>query len=49
MVILEHQPESWRGPYMPKQLAESAEDIIRLAEPEGLDANARSVRVRQQG
>lgn len=30
------------------KLAESAEDIIRLAEVEGLDAHARSIRIRQQ-
>ncbi len=35
--------------YDKKKLAESAEDIIRLAEAEGLDAHARSVRIRQQG
>jgi histidinol dehydrogenase len=29
-------------------LAESADDIIRLAEVEGLDAHAKSVRIRQQ-
>jgi len=29
-------------------LAASAEDIIRLAEVEGLDAHAKSVRIRQQ-
>ena len=34
--------------YDKKKLAESAEDIIRLAEAEGLDAHARSVRIRQQ-
>lgn len=34
--------------YDKKQLAESAEDIIRLAEAEGLDAHAKSVRIRQQ-
>ena len=33
--------------YDKKKLAESAEDIIRLAEAEGLDAHARSVRIRQ--
>jgi len=35
--------------YDKKKLAESAEDIIRLAEAEGLDAHAKSVRIRQQG
>ncbi len=34
--------------YDRKKLAESAEDIIRLAEAEGLDAHAQSVRIRQQ-
>ena len=34
--------------YDKKKLAESAEDIIRLAEAEGLDAHARSVRIRQE-
>jgi histidinol dehydrogenase len=34
--------------YDKKQLADSAADIIRLAEAEGLDAHARSVRIRQQ-
>jgi histidinol dehydrogenase len=34
--------------YDRKKLAASAEDIIRLAEAEGLDAHARSVRIRQQ-
>ncbi|MHC4395833.1 MAG: histidinol dehydrogenase [Planctomycetota bacterium] len=34
--------------YDKKMLAESAEDIIRLAEVEGLDAHARSVKIRQQ-
>lgn len=34
--------------YDKKKLAESAEDIIRLAEAEGLDAHAKSVRIRQQ-
>jgi histidinol dehydrogenase len=33
--------------YDKKQLAESAEDIIRLAEAEGLDAHAKSVKIRQ--
>ena len=32
--------------YSKKQLAESAEDIIRLAEAEGLDAHAKSVWLR---
>jgi histidinol dehydrogenase len=35
--------------YNKQQLAQSAEDIVRLAETEGLDAHARSVRIRQQG
>jgi histidinol dehydrogenase len=35
--------------YDNKKLAKSAEDIIRLAEAEGLDAHARSVRIRQKG
>ncbi len=34
--------------YSKKQLAESAKDIIRLAEAEGLDAHAKSVRIRQE-
>ncbi|MBA7617604.1 Histidinol dehydrogenase [subsurface metagenome] len=34
--------------YDKKKLAESADDIIRLAEAEGLDAHARSVQIRQQ-
>ncbi len=34
--------------YDKKMLAESAEDIIRLAETEGLDAHARSIKIRQQ-
>lgn len=34
--------------YDRKKLAESANDIIRLAEAEGLDAHARSVRIRQE-
>ncbi len=34
--------------YDKKKLAESAKDIIRLAEAEGLDAHARSVKIRQQ-
>ena len=33
--------------YSKKQLAESAADIIRLAEAEGLDAHAKSVKIRQ--
>ena len=33
--------------YSKKQLTESAEDIIRLAEAEGLDAHAKSVKIRQ--
>ena len=33
--------------YSKEQLAASAEDIIRLAEVEGLDAHARSIRIRQ--
>ncbi len=33
--------------YDKKKLAASADDIIRLAEAEGLDAHARSVRIRQ--
>jgi histidinol dehydrogenase len=33
--------------YDQKKLAESAEDIIRLAEVEGLDAHAKSVKIRQ--
>jgi histidinol dehydrogenase len=35
--------------YDKTKLAESAEDIIRLAEAEGLDAHARSVKIREQG
>ena len=35
--------------YSKEQLAASAEDIIRLAEVEGLDAHAKSVGIRQQG
>jgi histidinol dehydrogenase len=35
--------------YDKRKLAESAEDIIRLAEAEGLDAHARSVQIRQNG
>jgi len=34
--------------YNKKQLAESADDIIRLAETEGLDAHAKSIKIRQQ-
>jgi histidinol dehydrogenase len=34
--------------YDKKKLAESAADIIRLAEAEGLDAHAKSVKIRQQ-
>jgi len=34
--------------YDKKKLAECAEDIIRLAETEGLDAHAKSVRIRQE-
>ncbi|MCP4611652.1 MAG: histidinol dehydrogenase [Planctomycetes bacterium] len=34
--------------YHKEMLAESADDIIRLAEVEGLDAHAKSVRIRQQ-
>ena len=34
--------------YDERKLAESAEDIIRLAEAEGLDAHAKSIRIRQQ-
>jgi len=34
--------------YDKKMLAESAEDIIRLAEVEGLDAHARSIKIRQR-
>jgi len=34
--------------YDKKKLAESADDIIRLAQVEGLDAHARSVQIRQQ-
>jgi len=34
--------------YDKEKLAASAEDIIRLAEAEGLDAHARSVRIRQE-
>ncbi len=33
--------------YDQKKLAESAEDIIRLAEAEGLDAHAKSIKIRQ--
>jgi len=34
--------------YDKEKLAKSAEDIIRLAETEGLDAHAKSVKIRQQ-
>ncbi len=34
--------------YDKKKLAESAENIIRLAEAEGLDAHARSIKIRQE-
>ena len=34
--------------YDKKKLAESADDIIRLAEVEGLDAHAKSIKIRQQ-
>ncbi|MEE9370516.1 MAG: histidinol dehydrogenase, partial [Sedimentisphaerales bacterium] len=34
--------------YDKKKLAESAEDIIRLAEAEGLDAHAKSIRIRHE-
>ena len=34
--------------YDKKMLVESAEDIIRLAEAEGLDAHAKSVKIRLQ-
>ncbi|MGD8501855.1 MAG: histidinol dehydrogenase, partial [Phycisphaerales bacterium] len=34
--------------YDAEMLAASAEDIIRLAEVEGLDAHAKSVKIRQQ-
>ena len=34
--------------YDKKKLAESAEDIIRLAQAEGLDAHAKSIKIRQQ-
>jgi histidinol dehydrogenase len=34
--------------YDKKKLAESAEDIIRLAEVEGLDAHAKSIKIRQE-
>lgn len=34
--------------YDKKMLAQSAEDIIRLAEVEGLDAHAKSIRIRQE-
>jgi histidinol dehydrogenase len=35
--------------YDKEKLAASADDIIRLAEVEGLDAHAKSIRIRQQG
>jgi histidinol dehydrogenase len=35
--------------YTGEQLAAAADDIVRLAETEGLDAHARSVRIRQPG
>ncbi len=35
--------------YDKKMLEASAEDIIRLAEAEGLDAHAKSIKIRQQG
>jgi histidinol dehydrogenase len=34
--------------YDKEKLAESADDIIRLAEAEGLDAHAKSIKIRQQ-
>jgi len=34
--------------YDKKKLTASAEDIIRLAEAEGLDAHAKSIKIRQQ-
>ena len=34
--------------YDKNKLAQSADDIIRLAEVEGLDAHARSIRIRQE-
>ncbi len=34
--------------YDKKKLAESADDIIRLAEAEGLDAHAKSIKIRQE-
>ena len=34
--------------YSPEQFAAAADDIIRLAEVEGLDAHARSVKIRRQ-
>jgi len=34
--------------YSAEQLAGDADDIVRLAEVEGLDAHARSVRIRQK-
>jgi histidinol dehydrogenase len=33
--------------YTPEQLAAAADDIVRLAETEGLDAHARSVKIRR--
>jgi histidinol dehydrogenase len=35
--------------YDKQMLSKSAEDIIRLAETEGLDAHARSIRIREEG
>ena len=35
--------------YDAEMLAASADDIIRLAQVEGLDAHGKSVRIRQQG
>jgi histidinol dehydrogenase len=35
--------------YDKKKLAESADDIIRLAQTEGLDAHAKSIQIRQRG
>jgi len=34
--------------YDKKMLAQSAEDIIRMAEVEGLDAHAKSIKIRQE-
>ncbi|MHC4984386.1 MAG: histidinol dehydrogenase, partial [Planctomycetota bacterium] len=34
--------------YDRKKLAENADDIVRLAETEGLDAHAKSIRIRQR-